>query len=136
MIRDQQAEIDKLKQELQNRDAAEQELRQKHEGAMDAIAKLNARLISTELGGTPKPTLSMEEIVTAVKQEVKKASNADADASMPSSMISVGVLPLGWTYPVQGRQNVSNIITSKERRTRSAHRRRLWANASLETNGA
>ena len=78
-------EIDKLKQELQNRDALEQELRQKHEEAMNAIAKLNARLTSTELGGTPKPTLSMEEIVTTVKQEVQKASNADGNADSEDS---------------------------------------------------
>jgi septal ring factor EnvC (AmiA/AmiB activator) len=104
MIRDQQAEIDKLKQELQEmdklkrelqeRDAAEQErdaqhqvrqieidnLREQHEEAMNVIAKLNARATPaatfTDLGDADasKPLLSMDNIVTLVQREIKNAS--------------------------------------------------------------
>ena len=110
MIRDQQAEIDKLKQELQEmdklkqelqeRDAAEQErdaqhqvrqieidnLREQHEEAMNVIAKLNARATltttSTDLGDADasKPFLSMDKIVTLVQREIKNASSTDADS--------------------------------------------------------
>ena len=110
MIRDQQAEIDKLKQELQEmdklkrelqeRDAAEQErdakrqvhqieidsLREQHEEAMNVIAKLNARATptttSTDLGDADasKPLLSMDKIVMLVQREIKNASNTDADS--------------------------------------------------------
>ena len=87
IIRDQQAEIDKLKQGLQERYAAEQErdaqrqvqqieidnLREQHEEAMNAIAKLNARAIptttSTDLDDDSKPFLSMDQIVTFVQKE-------------------------------------------------------------------
>ena len=79
-IREQQAEIDKLKQALKERDAAEQVLRQMHEKAVDDLAKLNARPVSTQVGGDSEPTLSMDQIVTRVLNEVKKASNTDADS--------------------------------------------------------
>ena len=65
-IREQQAEIDKLKQALKERDAAEQVLRQMHEKAVDDLAKLNARPVSTKVGGDSEPTLSMDQIVTRV----------------------------------------------------------------------
>ena len=74
-IREQQVEIDKLKQALKERDAAEQVLRQMHEKAVDDLAKLNALPISTEVGGNSEPTLPMDQIVTRVLYEVKKASN-------------------------------------------------------------
>ena len=109
-IRDQQAEIDKLKQELQEvdklkqelqeRDAAEQEraaqrqvhqieidnLREQHEEAMNVIAKLNARvtptITPTDLGDADasKPLLPMDEIVTRMQLKIKNASNTDADS--------------------------------------------------------
>ena len=79
-IREQKAEVDKLKQKLKERGAAEQELRQMHEKAVDELAKLNARPIPTEVGGNSEPTLSMDQIVTRVLHEVKKALNTDADS--------------------------------------------------------
>ena len=79
-IREQQAEIDKLKQALKERDAAEQVLRQIHEKAVDDLAKLNARPVSTWVDGDSEPNLSMDQIVTRVLHEVKKASNTNADS--------------------------------------------------------